>query len=94
MVLPQLNVSDIVDAPWEPLPVRKKKGGVGWGEGEGPGGRVGDRIVVGMYNKGKNERKKCIHLLLYKAELIHLQDDALGFIPSLMSNSPHSIDDR
>lgn len=33
LVLPQLNVPDFVDFPWEPLPDGRSRMGIGWGEG-------------------------------------------------------------
>lgn len=47
LVLPQMNVPNCVDSPWEAVPVGRS--GWGWAGGERrAGGGVGGRTLVGM----------------------------------------------
>lgn len=45
LVLPQLNVPDLVDFPWKPYPLRKLVERIGWGRGKGNGMRNGRKTV-------------------------------------------------
>lgn len=45
LVLTQLNASDLVDFLWEPYPLRKLDGRIGWGIDNGNGIRSGRKTV-------------------------------------------------
>lgn len=45
LVLPQLNAPDLVDFLWEPYPLRKLDGRIGWGRAKGNGIRSGRKTV-------------------------------------------------
>lgn len=57
LFLPQLNVSDLVDSSWEPLPIGRMDERVGWG----------GRTVIGMQNTDK--KGAVLHTLLCHSKL-------------------------